>query len=322
MSPLASIAEIVAGYEIRFGRYREDILLFGSPERTEYRVAFEDDSGKVFVFEEVAVSRLAKKRAIARTLTRLSETDPSLSVAPYLRNRDGEHITELSGKFFQLVPYIDGVPLDRERYFSDDWRGGAAANFLLALRRASTSLRSDEFGPIPAPFLLRGYVDELVGKIRRNDAAVLDGVRPVLTHLERDFFPREQTVPTAFCHGDYHPLNIVWSERGVAGVIDWEFAGMKAGLYDVANMVGCLGMEDPDILKGGMVLSFLQTLRESDEFSRDDWSTFVDLLLATRFAWLSEWLRFQERGLIALEAEYMSLILENRDFLQKLWNIA
>ncbi|NTW45854.1 MAG: aminoglycoside phosphotransferase family protein [Candidatus Moranbacteria bacterium] len=321
MSPLIPVAEIVAGYGVRFERLREDIPLFGSPERTEYRVAFEDDGGKAFVFEEVAVSRLAKKRAIARTLARLSEMDPSLPVAPYLRNRDGEHITELSGKFFQLVPYIDGVLLDRERYLSDDWRGIAAARFLTALRSTSASLRSDELGPIPAPFLLRDYVDELVGKIRRNDPDVLEGITPVLSHLENDFFPREDSVPTAFCHGDYHPVNVIWATRGVAGVIDWEFAGVKHGLYDAANMVGCLGMEDPDALKGGMALSFLKTLRESDAFSADDWTGFPDLLLATRFAWLSEWLRFREEGLVALETEYMNLLLEHREFLVRIWEL-
>lgn len=316
------IASIVASYGIVFGKLREDIPLFGSPERTESRVAFEDTEARPYIFEEVAEARLAKKRAIARTLSALSVADPSLPIAPYVRFAAGEHVLETDGRHVQVVPYIEGVALDRECYLGDDWRGVAAAEFLIAMRRASASLRSDETGPIPGPFLLREYVVELVGKIRRNEPVLLEEIGPVLSYLDSDFFSREHTIPTAFCHGDYHPVNVIWSERGVAGVIDWEFAGMKAGLYDAANMVGCLGMEDPDALKGGMALSFLRMLRESDVFSGDDWNGFPDLLLATRFAWLSEWLRFKERGLIALEAEYMNLILENRDFLTRIWNIA
>ncbi|NTV55597.1 MAG: aminoglycoside phosphotransferase family protein [Candidatus Moranbacteria bacterium] len=316
------IASIVASYGIVFGKLREDIPLFGSPERTEYRVAFEDTEARPYIFEEVAEARLAKKRAIARTLSALSVAEPSLPIAPYVRSATGEYVLEVDGRHVQVVPYIEGVALDRECYLGDDWRGVAAAEFLIAMRRASASLRPDETGPIPGPFLLREYVVELVGKIRRNEPVLLEEIGPVLSYLDADFFPREHTIPTAFCHGDYHPVNVIWSEHGVAGVIDWEFAGMKAGLYDAANMVGCLGMEDPDALKGGMALSFLRMLRESDVFSGDDWNGFPDLLLATRFAWLSEWLRFQERGLIELEVEYMNLILENRDFLTRIWNIA
>lgn len=316
------IAPIVASYGIVFGKLREDIPLFGSPERTEYRVAFDDAEGKPYIFEEVAEPRLEKKRAIARTLSALSAADPSLPIAPYVRSAAGEHVLEVDGRHVQVVPYIEGKPLNRERYLGDDWRGIAAAEFLIAMRRASASLHPDETGPIPGPFLLREYIALLVEKIGRNEPVLHTEIGPVLSHLASAFFPSEHSVPTAFCHGDYHPVNIIWCERGISGVIDWEFSGVKHGLYDVANMVGCLGMEDPDALKAGIVTGFLRTLHESDVFSGDDWSGFPDLLLATRFAWLSEWLRFKERGLIALEAEYMNLILENRDFLSRVWNIA
>ncbi|MEI7749503.1 MAG: aminoglycoside phosphotransferase family protein [Candidatus Moraniibacteriota bacterium] len=318
---VSDLKEIVASYGIVLGKLREDIPLFGSPERTECRVAFEDADGRLYIFEEVALSRLEKKKAIARTLSALASADSSLPLAPYLRLPDGVHILERDGRYFQVVPYIEGVPLDRSRYLGDDWRGVAAAEYLIGMRHASASLRPDEMGPIPGPFLLGAYTDELVGKITRKDPDVLSGIMPVLEYLEKAYFPQEASLPTAFCHGDYHPVNIIWDEHGVAGVIDWEFAGPKAGLYDAANMVGCLGMEDPDALKGGIVTGFLKTLRKSEVFVEDDWAGFPDLLLATRFAWLSEWLRFKDRGLIALETEYMNLILENRDFLSGIWGI-
>ena len=315
------ISGIVSSYGIGFGKLREDIPLFGSPERTEYRVAFEDAGGKSFIFEEVAPERLEKKKAIARTLSALALVDPTLPIAPYLRHAGGEHILEIDDRYFQVVLYIEGVALDRTGYLGDDWRGIAAAEYLIGMRRASASLRPDETGPIPGPFLLGPYTDELVGKIKRKAPDVLPGIMPGLDSLGQSFFPKEASMSVAFCHGDYHPVNIIWSERGIAGVIDWEFAGPKAPLYDVANMVGCLGMEDPDALKGEIVVGFLRTLRTSDAFANDDWAGFPDLLLATRFAWLSEWLRFKDQGLIALETEYMNLILENRDFLGRIWQL-
>ena len=44
----------------------------------------------------------------------------------------------------------------------------------------------------------------------------------------------------AFAHGDYHPLNVIWTKAGIAAVIDWEFSGLKPEMYDAAILVGCL----------------------------------------------------------------------------------
>lgn len=182
------ISGIVSSYGIGFGKLREDIPLFGSPERTEYRVAFEDAGGKSFIFEEVAPERLEKKKAIARTLSALALVDPTLPIAPYLRHAGGEHILEIDDRYFQVVLYIEGVALDRTGYLGDDWRGIAAAEYLIGMRRASASLRPDETGPIPGPFLLGPYTDELVGKIKRKDPDVLPGIMPVLDSLGQSFF--------------------------------------------------------------------------------------------------------------------------------------
>jgi len=40
----------------------------------------------------------------------------------------------------------------------------------------------------------------------------------------------------AFCHGDYHPMNIIWSADDIKCVIDWEFSEYKSEIYDAANI--------------------------------------------------------------------------------------
>jgi aminoglycoside phosphotransferase (APT) family kinase protein len=42
--------------------------------------------------------------------------------------------------------------------------------------------------------------------------------------------------PVAFCHGDYHPMNIIWSADDIKCVIDWEFSEYKSEIYDAANI--------------------------------------------------------------------------------------
>lgn len=68
----------------------------------------------------------------------------------------------------------------------------------------------------------------------------------------------------AFCHGDLHPLNVIWMHDKIHAVIDWEFAGFKPDIYDAANLVGCAGIENPEGLSMPMVTAFLQSIRKAD----------------------------------------------------------
>jgi len=46
---------------------------------------------------------------------------------------------------------------------------------------------------------------------------------------------------------------------------------------------------------------------------------FPDFVVALRFAWLSEWLRRDDVEMIALELDYMDLLIEHRGRLRSLW---
>jgi Ser/Thr protein kinase RdoA (MazF antagonist) len=129
------------------------------------------------------------------------------------------------------------------------------------------------------------------------------------------FFPVHDRLPTGFCHGDFHPLNIIWGNTEIRAVIDWEFCGTKPETYDLANLLGCLGMEDPQSLDGPFAGQLIQRLRKAGIFSDTSWQALPDLMLAIRFAWLSEWLRKNDRPMIRLEADYMALLLDIRSFL-------
>ena len=111
-------------------------------------------------------------------------------------------------------------------------------------------------------------------------------------------------------------LNIIWGQGSIQAVIDWEFCGTKPEIYDLANLLGCLGMEDPQSLYGPFVHRLIGRLRRSGIFADISWSALPDLMLAIRFAWLSEWLRKNDRPMIRLEADYMSLLMEHRQDLK------
>ncbi len=81
---------------------------------------------------------------------------------------------------------------------------------------------------------------------------------------------RAEGVPNskaAFCHGDYHPTNVLWDSGSIGGIIDW--GGACAGPVGLdlahcrANLVSMHGLEIAD--------EFVATYREiGPEESRDD----------------------------------------------------
>jgi homoserine kinase type II len=123
-------------------------------------------------------------------------------------------------------------------------------------------------------------------------------------------------LPVLFCHGDFHPLNIIWSEDSIKAVIDWEFMGIKPRIYDAANLVGCIGIEDPEGLTGEFACDFITALKEAELVSGISREFFPEFVIAVRFAWLSEWLRHKDREMIELETVYMNLLADNSDMLK------
>ena len=126
----------------------------------------------------------------------------------------------------------------------------------------------------------------------------------------------------AFCHGDYHPLNIIWGAGRIRAVIDWEFMGRKPALYDIANLISCVGFEDPEALLDDLVLSFLQEVRAGGLLCPRSEAVLLDYVLGLRMAWLSEWLRKDDTQMVAMELDYMELLIRLRDPLRAAWKAA
>ena len=123
----------------------------------------------------------------------------------------------------------------------------------------------------------------------------------------------------AWAHGDLHPLNVLWQGTAVRAVIDWEFTGPKAALFDLANLLGCVGIESPAALTGPFALAVASRLHASDYLDEASWQALPAYVLALRFAWLSEWLRGRDQEMIALECDYLDLLLERQDALLADW---
>ena len=308
------LAAVSRQWKINAIRMRPDLPLAGSPERTAWRSVVETSDRQLFVLEKIPSIIYGRKRRITGVLQELSDLGLQ-HVAPYLPDTNGEFIPLISHGLWQLCPYVGGVVLDRPAYVMDGWRGDAVADFLIRLN-AICSNHSEPFDT--QPFSITAYIRGLVATLSQRNPEVAERFGLFMDHLERRLFPIHVRLPTRFCHGDLHPINIIWGEGSIRAVIDWEFCGIKPEIFDLANLLGCLGIEDPQSLGGHFVRRLISRLRSSGIFSDESWNALPDLVLAVRFAWLSEWMRKNDQPMIRLEADYMSLLLEHRQDLKSI----
>jgi len=308
------ISAVLGLLGMTLSRVRPDVPIAGSPERSLERTVVEDRESRLWILERLDTRTVARKTEIAAALAVLGGRLPE--VKPYLAFAPGRFIAEHAGGAWQAAPYVAGIPLERPGFAFEAWRGGVLADLLIRLRKAARDMPGQEGAEA---FPLAGFVRDLVGKLRNRERPLLDRVYPAVLHLERGLFPKLGLVPAAFSHGDFHPLNMIWSPTGVDALIDGEFCGFRPETYDAALLVGCLGMEDPRCLSGELVRNLVSRLRAGAGYSEAGWEGFFDLVLAVRFAWLSDWLRREDREMVDLEAVFIGLLLEKREALAEAW---
>ncbi|MHB1296547.1 MAG: phosphotransferase enzyme family protein [Anaerolineae bacterium] len=308
MLSLDLLTQVCRLWRVHLAQMRPDITPAGSPERSLERAAVQDTQGRLFLVERLSPETAPRKMQIAATLAHLAEGGLGM-VQPYLADVSGRQVLPLHGDFWQISPYLEGVPLPRPAWVYDAWRGRALADFLIALRAAAE--------PLPpatgAPHAVRAFALDLLDRLARHRPELTARIGPFVACL-----PPDDAMPQAFCHGDYHPLNVIWGDHAIRAVIDWEFCGIKPAGYDVALLVGCVGIEEPEALAGPLVCALLGRLREAGHLAAMDPNLWA-LVLGVRLGWLSDWLRRGDEEMVALELDYLDLLADRRGALETAW---
>ena len=312
-----TLRAVLSEWDLCLKTVRTDLAIQGSPERSLFRMAVEDEEGRLFVVEEIASHRKERKRLISRTLDDLHAAGLD-QVVPYVRTPAGEDLVFSKDAWWQVTSFIAGTSLDRPRYLHDAAKGEALARFLCDLSEHAQNCPRIQEAP---RFSLKDYIVRLEQDIAQHVPDAAPRFAPVFDFLRRPFLDAHDTLPVAFCHGDYHPLNVIWRNDGITAVIDWEFCGIKPEIYDAANLIGCIGMEHPSGLTDNLAIAFIRHMKESASISDRSWKLFPEFVIALRCAWLAEWLRTKDGEMIDLEETYMRLLIENRDELKTTWRI-
>lgn len=294
---------------------RTDISIPGSPERCIKRSVVEDETGALWVLEHIAPEQVDRRETISRNLQALLEAGFSRQAA-YQKTATGQFVATENGRLLQLSPYLSGAPLPQPDYVDDPERGLSLARLLAALQAAAQGLELEDARPGLA---LPPYIAALHRTIAARRPEVGARLAPTLDALD-PLVEAYADLETAFNHGDFHPLNVIWRGTKAHALIDWEFCGYRPRLFDAANLLGCVGIEDPQALTRGLAPAFLRGLLEAGLATGADMALLPSLLLAQRWAWLSEWLRQNDREMLDLELDYMELLTANLDALSRAWN--
>jgi homoserine kinase type II len=311
---LDNLQKILNFWDIKLLKTRDDFIIAGSPERIDFRVVLESKDNNLYLLENFSQKILETKNKIIDVLSFLENNDLQ-KTNNYIKNKNNEYIFEDDGKFWQIQKFIIGNELDRINYIFEEWRGEALAKWLIDFKDKSKDIRIKD----QKIFSLKDYVYQIYQDVRNNDPEIVPRLKPIIDFLESDFMDNYHKLPIAFCHGDYHPLNVIWSKNNIKTVIDWEFCGYKSEIYDIANMVSCVGMENPECLNQGLIMGFIQEIKSSKVIEEISWKYLLNFMIAIRFAWLAEWLRKKIPEMIDLELTYMHLLKDNHQDLNNTW---
>lgn len=305
--------KVAQSYGIAGAKLRPDLFISGSPERCIERAVVQGEGGQCFVVEHLFPTQGDNRIRVAKAMDMLAQG--GISEVPSFLQKDGEYVVHNNGADWMVQPFVPGDPLPQPDYIDDSARGESLASFLVRINAFSSKVEG-----LDASFDLPKYIRDLLKAMKENRP---DAVAPFvevaqgLHGLEEEW----DDMPLALAHGDYHPLNVMWQGMQVKAVIDWEFCGLRPELYDAANLIGCIGIEDPSMLGKGLAGAFLQGLREGGVLTERNGKWLHSLVLGLRFAWLSEWLRRNDKEMLELEARYMLLLLDNREKIEQAWGI-
>ena len=120
-----------------------------------------------------------------------------------------------------------------------------------------------------------------------------------------------------FSHGDFHPANILWQDNKLKAVIDWELSGYREELYDLAFLIGCIGIKDPVELT--KIQDLIKTYCDNAHPTKLSFVLLPELVLATRLKWLEKWKTTKDEEMIQMENEFIKLIQDDKEKLRNLW---
>ncbi|HNW82296.1 MAG TPA: phosphotransferase [bacterium] len=284
-----------------------DANIYGALSRMAGRTAVLDKNGRKYLVEKHHFWNLDKKLKIAENIEIINSSGFSVCT-PYLKNKEGKAACEFKNRVWMIQPFIENDLLKRPDYLDDWTKGKNAAVALLKLYEVTSDRKMND---IIEGFSLVTHTEDLISKIKKSYPEIHTELKDVIHIIEQLFNRSIKDSRLIFCHGDYHPMNILWKNDTVVSVIDWEFSGYRPALTDVANIIGCAGFENRNAIDRDFVKEFIKIIENSGFFSDSELKNLMLFVLGFRFSgWLNEWINDRDIEMIQREINYLKILAE------------
>jgi len=300
------ISKVLEHFNIEFEN-TSSFEIYGAPSRSADRAVVTDKNNEKFIIEKHHFWNMSKKVKIAENINLLYNNGFE-ECSPYIYSVQGPPVIEFENRCWMVQKFIDHDILQRPDYLDDGLKGTAAAETLLKMYEISSNLKMND---TIDSFSLAEHTLKTVRKIRNIHPEILSKISDVINIIEHSFMPLIEEMPLVFCHGDYHPLNILWNGNNLKKVIDWEFSGYRPMLTDIANIIGCAGFENISAFDRNFVRKFLQVIDKYHYFKRYDFNAIIIFVIGFRFSgWLNEWIKDKDGAMVQRETEYLNFLRE------------
>lgn len=151
-------------------------------------------------------------------------------------------LVEVEGRRGLVYARVDGQTLFAYWLQRPFRRMASSARWLAAIHHTMHSAATDTAGDLPQ------QAERLHGKIAR--AARITAATKARAQAQAQRLAQASSVPTAVCHGDFHPMNILIDAHKNVVVIDWMDATLGSPLEDVGRTVLLMRMAARTAVKG------------------------------------------------------------------------
>jgi homoserine kinase type II len=205
-----------------------------------------------------------------------------LPVAPIIRNRSGLASDEINGKPSMVSPRLSGRHVVNPTVRQCESVGRFVARF----HNATISLKSQapEY-PRNAAWLAQ-RVALIAGLIpHAHHQLACDAVGSITSMLRREDVTR---LPRGIIHGDMFRDNVLFSERGLTGVVDFHHAAAGYWIYDLAVIANDWCNDDSGTLDSDRLLALLRAYHAIRPLTlTETWYFPMFALYAATAFWLS-----------------------------------
>src|SRR5262245_56903218 len=249
-------------------------------ENTNYFVRLTSNLGP----HEVVVTMLEQPANSGALLVQLLDACDAagLPVAPIIRNRHGATTDQINGKPTIVAPRLVGRHVSNPTVRQCE----SVGKFLARFHKVTLPLAN---GAAPHPrneAWLVQHVEEIKGQVAHLDFRLArDAVDCIGSMLNREDVKQ---LPRGVIHGDVFRDNVLFTERGLTGVLDFHHAAAGCWVYDLAVAANDWSKDDSGLIDTERTLALLRAYHALRPLSDAEiWYFPAFALYAATAFWLS-----------------------------------